>query len=126
MILLELTEQELDTIAIAMAAERKLDRNLLFNDKERKDALCASVINKVKLARIKPNDELIEFKDFESMVSVAKQNYFRLDSQIFMSNKKVEENYFVYLCFVEAFTAWLNGKNLLKRLPKFDFTDKRW
>lgn len=126
MILLELTETELNIIAKAMATEQKLDEQMFFNEKEKKEALCVSVMTKIEAARIEPKDELITSKDFEGMISIAKQNYTRLGTEIFITNKKVEENFLTYLCFMESFVAWLNGKKLLKRLAKFDFTDKRW
>lgn len=126
MILLELTESELNIIAKAIAAERNLDEQLWFNDKQKKEALCVSVLSKVEIARIDPQDEPIKYRDFENMVSTAKSNFTKLNAEIFVSNKKVGENYLTYLCFMEAFISWLNHKSLLKRLAKFDFTDKRW
>lgn len=126
MILLELTEQELNIIQKAISTQRALDEKLLFNDKERKETLCVTVLSKIETARIEPKDELIKFNDFELMISTAKNNYARMDSEIFISNKKVTENYLTYLCFMEAFVSWLNHRSLLKRLAKFDFTDKRW
>ena len=126
MILLELTEDELNIIAKAIAAERKLDEQLWFKEKEKKEETCVSVLNKVETARIEPQDERIKFSDFENMIGIAKQNYTRLNTEIFISNKKVEENHLTYLCFIEALISWLNQKKLLKRLARFDFTDKRW
>ena len=126
MILLEFTEQELNIIQKAISTQRALDEKLLFNDKERKETLCVTVLSKIETARIEPKDELIKFNDFELMISTAKNNYARMDSEIFISNKKVTENYLTYLCFMEAFVSWLNHRSLLKRLAKFDFTDKRW
>lgn len=126
MILLELTEQELNIIQKAISTQRALDEKLLFNDKERKETLCVTVLSKIETERIEPKDELIKFNDFELMISTAKNNYARMDSEIFISNKKVTENYLTYLCFMEAFVSWLNHRSLLKRLAKFDFTDKRW
>ena len=126
MILLELTEEELNIVAKAMIAQRQLDEGLMFNDKEKKDTICASILNKFEMSRIESKDELIKFSDFENLVSIAKQNYSKLGSEVFISNKKVGENYFTYLCFLEAITSWLNEKNLLKRLARLDFTDKRW
>jgi len=126
LILLELTEQELNIIQKAISTQRALDEKLLFNDKERKETLCVTVLSKIETARIEPKDELIKFNDFELMISTAKNNYARMDSEIFISNKKVTENYLTYLCFMEAFVSWLNHRSLLKRLAKFDFTDKRW
>lgn len=124
--LLELTEQELNIIVKSVSAQRELDEQLWFNDKQKKEALCVAVLNKIELARIEPKDEIIKYSDFEHMISTAKQNYSRLDAEIFLSNKKLPENYFAYLCFLEAFTSWLNNKGILKRLARFDFTDKRW
>jgi hypothetical protein len=126
LILLELTDEELNIIAKALLTEQKLDEQLRHNEKEKKESLCVAILNKFENARIKPKDELINFRDFENMVGTAKTNYVRTGNDIFISNKRVEENYLTYLCFLEAFTSWLNQKNLLKRLPKFDFTDKRW
>lgn len=126
MILLELTEEELNIIKKAIITEHKLDEQLLFNEKQKKERLCLSTLTKIELTTLAQKDTLIKYDDFENMVSIAKQNYVRLGTEVFLSNKKVEENYFVYLCFLEAFTSWLNEKNLLKRLARFDFTDKRW
>lgn len=126
MILLELTEEELNIITKALISERKLDEQLWHNEKEKKESLCISVLDKFEIARIKPKEEVIKFKDFEDMINIAKQNYFNSGTEIFISNKKVEEGYITYLCFLEAFTSWLNKRNLLKRLACFDFTDKRW
>jgi hypothetical protein len=125
-ILLELTEEELNIIKKAIITEHKLDEQLLFNEKQKKERLCLSTLTKIELTTLAQKDTLIKYDDFENMVSIAKQNYVRLGTEVFLSNKKVEENYFVYLCFLEAFTSWLNEKNLLKRLARFDFTDKRW
>lgn len=124
--LLELTEQELNIIVKSVSAQRELDEQLWFNDKQKKEALCVTVLSKLEAARIEPKDEIIKYSDFEHMISTAKQNYARLDAEIFLSNKKLPENYFTYLCFLEALTSWLNNKGLLKRLARFDFTDKRW
>jgi len=124
--LLELTEEEINIVAKAIITERKLDERLSFSEKERKENVCLSLMNKIEIARIDPKDEMVKFSDFDSIVSIAKENYSRLGTEIFISNKKVEENYLTYLCFLEAFTSWLNRKNLLKRLARFDFTDKRW
>lgn len=126
MILLELTESELNIIVKAMSTERILDEKMFFNEKEKKEQLCVSVLKKIEASRIEPKDELITNKDFEDMVTIAKQNYVQLGVEVFLTNKKVGENYFIYLCFMEAFVSWLNRKKLLKRLAKLDFTDKRW
>lgn len=126
MILLELTEKEVDFLKEVIELEKVSVANSdsRFAEKERKTGICNSFLGKVEIAcQLKP-DVLITSKDLFGLISSAKEKYLQLPGSMFISNKAVEQNYYVHIAVANALIMWLNGHSLLKRLAKFDYTDQ--
>ena len=128
MILLELTEKEFAMVDLAISGLWKASSVLYEENKQETDRknmeACNSVITKLDLTYEPQEAILITSKDFFDLMSLTKLEYHRLTADLHLSNKKVEENDFKHISLASALIMWLNGKNLLKRLVKFDYTDQ--
>ena len=125
MILLELTEAEAETMLNLMQTGclNFPKDSYTKTEREKISIRAANVHNKV-LDAMKPKSEVpITDKDLFFIKSLAKGEYRDLPADLHISNKKVEESDFVHISLVAATISWLNGKNLLKNIATFDFTD---
>lgn len=127
-ILLELTEKEAEVLANGLIKERyswegkdpmEVPRTIIDKSIE----ICNSAWAKLDEAKHAKPDLLITAKDLFHIKSLAKNEYLNLRNDLHISNKIVEQEDFVHISLASALIMWLNGKSLLKRLAKFDFTD---
>lgn len=127
-ILLELSEKEAEFIREVIALEKEaVDKSdSMYAEKQRKTGICNSFLAKVDLASLPPQDFLISFKDLAHLVSLAKGEHRELRADIHISSKKVDESDFKHISLASAVIMWLNSKNLLKRIAKFDYTDQSY
>jgi hypothetical protein len=125
-ILLELTQKEVDFLQEVIELEKVSVANsdARFAEKERKTGICDSFLDKVKLACKPKLDLMITSRELFGLISSAKEEYLRLPSNMHISNKEVEPNYYVHIAVANAMIMWLNGNGLLKQLAKFDYTDE--
>lgn len=126
MILLELSEKELEVLKQGLIKEKYFweeKEGISSGLRDDKADLCNSLWAKLDVCdRVKP-DILISLKDLFHIVSVAKNEYFNLRADLYVSNKRVEENDFKHIALANSLIMWLNGHRLLKQLVKFDLTD---
>ncbi len=126
MILLELTEKELEVLKQGLAKEQDswVDRTDVSNGfRDAVNEVCDSVKAKLdSCAQTRP-EVLISAKDLFYLISSAKNEYGHLRADLYISNKRVEENDFKHIALANALIMWLNEKKVLKNLVKFDFTD---
>jgi hypothetical protein len=125
-ILLELTEKEVEVLKQALLKEKlswedRSDVSSRF--KEAVIETCNSTWAKIDKASQRQEQALIGPKDLFHMVSVAKSEYGHLPADLHLSNKRVEQNDFKHISLASAVIMWLNSKNLLKKAVKFDFTN---
>lgn len=128
MILLELTEKEAELLGLGIIREGYYWRDVDPKDvsrtiKEKNTATCDKLWAKLDVAKHVKEDIAIVHKDFMDVVSLANMEYRHLPLDLHISSIKVEDAHIRLICLANALIVWLNGKNLLKRLPKFDFTD---
>lgn len=128
MILLELTEKELKILESALIKEKvywedadpkQISRTLIENNK----IVCNTLWSKLDESKQSKNDVLITFKDLSHIKSVAMDNYNDIPMNLQISNKKVEQKDFVHISLASSLISWLNNKQLLKNLVRFDYTD---
>ena len=127
-ILLELTEKEAELLGYGLIKEgyywRDADPKAISRTaKEKNVEICNIVWQKLEEAKQVKEDTLITDKDFKDLISLANGQYARLPLDLHISNIKVEDAHIRLICLANALIMWLNGKSLLKRLAKFDFTD---
>lgn len=126
MILLELTNKELELLKQGLIKEEiwwQDKEDISGSLRETKTHLCHSLWAKLdNVEQIQP-DALISSKDLFYLVSSAKTEFLGLRADLYLSNKRVDENDFKHIALANALIMWLNGHKLLKRLVKFDFTD---
>ena len=123
--ILEITEDEAETVLKFMESgylNFPFDR-YSTTQKEKLTDLCKSVTKKIVDAAKSQPEVLIGPKDLFHMISVAKGEYGHLPADLHLSNKRVDENDFKHISLASAVIMWLNGKNLLKKAVRFDFTD---
>ena len=126
MILLELSEKELELLKQGLIKQTYWwDDQTSVSDSLREGMveLCNSLWAKLDNSNRTKPDFLISAKDLFYLVSLAKNEYHHLRADLYISNKRVEENDFKHIALASALIMWLNGHRLLKRLVKFDFTD---
>lgn len=127
MILLELTEKEFEMVQLAVgtafiANSEAYDTNKQEVNRKRMDTYNA-VLSKLELSSKPKEDVLITSKDLSHLKSLAKGEYHRLPGNLQISNKTVEQEDFVHISLANAVVMWLNSKDLLKRVARFDYTD---
>jgi hypothetical protein len=127
MILLELTEKEAQLLLGAITDFRNFNDDSFSEKKQeinRKNTeTCDSILNKLELASSPQSDSLITAKDFFYIKSLAKDEYLRLPQDAYLSKERIPEQDFRNISIANAVIMWLNGKGLLKKLAKFDYTD---
>jgi len=125
MILLELTEYEVEIV------QKMLEvgwLNIVHEDytniqQENMSKACTSISEKIVQA-VKPKiDVLINYKDLSYIKSVANNFYRELRGDTRISNKQIEEKDFSIISLANATIMWLNQKQVLKNLVKFDIKD---
>jgi hypothetical protein len=130
MILLELTEREFESIRFTMdqqLATSELLCKVEGGENNRKNLdTHNSILSKLKLASEPKQDALITSKDFSDIKDLTNREYQFLLPDTHISNKRVEERDLVHISLANAVIMWLNGRNLLKKLVKFDFTDSSY
>lgn len=123
MILLELTEEETDAIHHFIQLGWLNYNGSGYAEKEKYSNLLKSVAKKTEDG-LKPKvDVLITDKDLFYIKSLANNEYKKLPNETQLSNKPVEQKDLVHIALANAIIMWLNGKNLLKQLARFDHTD---
>ena len=125
MILLELTEKEVDFVKEVIGLEKQSVENSTvgWDEKQRKIGICNSFLAKVEESVKPKGDVLITAKDLFFLISQAKSEYSHLPLDMHLSVKFVEKKDLAHISVANAMIMWLNGRNLLKRLPRFDVTD---
>ena len=68
-------------------------------------------------------DVLITANDYNRIKDLAVGQFHNLRNDLYVSNKKMEERDSVHISLANAVIGWLNNKGLLRRLPRFDYTD---
>lgn len=63
--------------------------------------------------------------DFQLMLSNAKVQFTQVALPMEISRREVHSQEAVYVLMMEAFIGYLNSKNLLKRLVRFDHTRRK-
>jgi hypothetical protein len=102
-ILLELTEAEAES----------LQSQTILN----------SVVDKLEEAFRPEYEVLVTAKDLFLIKSMAVGEYGKLSKNVRLSDQDIEYKDLVHVSLANALFSWLNGKGLLKRLVKFDYTD---
>lgn len=126
--LLELTEKEIALLQNAVIKEKQS-----WEDKDPAEAGSVSIENNVNTcngvwakldesSKSKP-DVLVTAKDLFYIKSLAIDEYKRLPTNARISEKEVEHKDLVHISLANAVFSWLNGKGLLKRVVKFEYTD---
>lgn len=62
-------------------------------------------------------------KDLLNIKDLAKNEFRNLPGDLWLSNKKLEENEVVQISLANAIVSWLNGKELINGSVSFDYTD---
>jgi hypothetical protein len=125
MILLELTEYEVEMVQkmLEVGWLNLVHEDYTHTEDENMSKACTSISQKIFDA-LKPKvDVLINHKDLNYIKSIANNFYQQLRSDTRISNKQVEEKDFSSISIAKATIMWLNQKQLLKNLAKFEFTD---
>jgi hypothetical protein len=122
-ILLELTEQEAEIVRNGILLEQQVRGKEDRTDYDNKVSRCDKILFKLWAAKEPQKDVLIGPKDLVQIVSTAKSQHVFLPANLYISNKKVEEEDFRYISLANSLILWLNGKELLKKLVRFDITD---
>jgi len=123
MILLELTEKEAEAVQKLMKIGW-LNSNYGYEEKAQITNLLNSVTEKMTEAQKPKKDRLITAKEFLHIMSLTKDQYHLLPLNLHISDKPVEEKDLKHISFANALLMWLNGNSILKKLVKFDYTDK--
>lgn len=82
-----------------------------------------SILSKLNEALIPQENILITHKDYKNLLSLAKDEWVKLPKELRISNKETDDKDLVRFSLANALIMWLNNKNVLKRLVRFDFTD---
>jgi len=129
-ILLELTEKEVDFIHKDISVKRevwsKSQDSTGYENRMNLIKTCDILLAKLESASQPQKEVLIVPKDLSYLISLAKNQYKYLSSDIHISGKKVEESDFKHISLAQAVIMWLNSQNLLKREVKFNFTDNSY
>jgi hypothetical protein len=124
-VLVELTEQEAETILSLMEIGwlNKPKENMLRADIEKISALSQSAHKKIVEGFIDMPDVLITAQDYNRIKDLSVGQFHNLRNDLYVSNKKMEERDSVHISLANAVIGWLNSKGLLKQVPRFDYTD---
>ena len=127
-ILLELTPKEAEVVGQALINEKyrledEAKSSIGKAELEKNVERCNRIWSKLGAASQPQEEVLITASDLFFLISSAKSEYRGLRADLYVSNKRVEESDFKHISLANAVIMWLNSKNLLKRVAKFDFTD---
>ncbi len=127
-ILLELTEKEAEVVRNAVARESnywcdECPKDTSRTLKENMTNSCQSITGKLYEASLPREHFPITSNGLFHILSMAKNEFLRLPAELYLTNKKVEENEFVHISVATALIMWLNKEGLLKKLAVFDYTD---
>jgi len=123
--LVEFTEEEAGMILEFMEigwSNRHKDITLR-TELEKKVDVYRSVYAKIDESFDDKPDVLITAQDYNRIKDLAVGQFHNLRNDLYLSNKKMEEKDSVHISLANAVIGWLNNKGLLKRLPRFDYTD---
>jgi hypothetical protein len=62
-------------------------------------------------------------KDLLQIKDMAKNEFRNLPGNLYLSNKKLEENEVIQISLANAIVSWLNHKELMNGSVSFDYTD---
>lgn len=68
-------------------------------------------------------DHVVNSNDLFDIISIAKSNYNKQNSNLFVTKKKLDSNEAIHVSLIESFIAYMNKNSLLKRLVKFDYRE---
>lgn len=69
-------------------------------------------------------EHVVTYRDFFNIVSEAKRGYTKVQLPITLSRKEVAPNDTAHVVMIESFISYLSKMNLLKKVVKFDRTDR--
>lgn len=90
--------------------------------KEDRLSYLMSIVN--KHFAIEKLDHMVDYREFDSVVSQAKQAWVNTSIPLYVSKKEIHNTETNYLLVMEAFLNYLNRNKLLRRLVKFDYTGR--
>ena len=109
-------------MADAKQIEQELREYLSKEDNMRKSdkiVYLMAIINKhFELDKI---DHMINYSDFDLLISNAKASYPGSTAPVFLSKREVHYSISNHLLVLEAFIGYLNRNKLLKKLVRFDY-----
>lgn len=76
-----------------------------------------------KHLEIRNLEHVVNYRDYFNILSRAKTLYTKISLPVRLSRKELEPNDSVHITTMESFVMYLNEKNLLKKLVKFDYTE---
>lgn len=128
MILLELTEDEAETVLKEMSFSKNaiLKNGIGHAEKERLAKTRESIIGKLEIASKPKEDLLITHKNLLEIISLAKSQYQELRGDLCISKETVLPAHRLHISLANALVLWFNSKNMLKRLARFDYTDNSY
>jgi len=127
-VLVELTEEEAETIFSALIREKsywedadplEVGNSVIDKQKDNCNGIWAKLDN---ASHVQP-EVLITAQDYNRIKDLAIGQFHNLRNDLYVSNKKMEERDSVHISLANAVIGWLNNKGLLRRLPRFDYTD---
>lgn len=80
-----------------------------------------------KYLHLSTSDYMMDYIDLNNIISHAKNSFSTKTFPVFLGDKKrkVDESYQANLCVIESAIAYLNDKECLKRIPKFDYKEDK-
>lgn len=66
----------------------------------------------------------IEYMDFNNIIDAAKEIYTKQNVPMHITGKRIDDNHLVHVAMIESFIRYLNGNELLKKLPKMNYNRK--
>lgn len=69
-------------------------------------------------------DHIVNHMDFFNILSEAKRGYSRVKLPIALTRKQLEPNETPHVVLIESFVSYLLKMNLLKKIVKFDYTNR--
>lgn len=121
--IIEMSEREAAAVLKLMEVGWLNYREENKETKRKMAELAVSATKKMVDAHTEPEPLKITHNDLFLIKSAANAEYQRLSTNLHISNKRVDSCDFVHIALANSLIMWLNGKNLLKRLAGFDYTD---
>lgn len=123
MILVEMSEHEAAAVLKLMEVGWLNYREENKETKSKMSELAISATKKLIAAHTPTEPLKISENELFLLKSAANAEYQRLPTNLHISNKRVDTQDLVHIALANALIMWLNGKNVLKRLAQFDYTD---